>query len=1351
MSDSGIEAVPQYPPGAPRLKPSGIADQSELGLIGSLQKSMVLASMRAPHSGVYVVQDVCGLAEHVDVDLLRRAWRLLSQRHTSLRTSIEFSSKNPEWGQVHEEPDIAWQELDWTAMDLETQQTRLSEFLRRDCERGFDFHSGVPIRFAVVRTSRQSCTLIWTSHHALLDGRSYAIAWREWLALYDGLVHGEQIYPAGPGAPCYGASQPEPHDTLKTEQYWRNYFEGLSQTTDYVVDRVRPASAVTPEDFAKETLRFSEEWTQEFQSFARRHEISVNNLVQAAWALLLSRYSSRSDVVFGVTLSGRSSTRDNAAKIGFFINTLPFRIGVDPESSLAPWLKQIRSRWMAIRQFGNIPLDQVWKWSGLPPGMPPFESVVVYENESPQEALQKLGGHWRNRTLRRLQRTDSSLALAAYGSPHLTLEVVFDPRLFRHDTMAALAGHLKTILDDFVAQPNARLPELKMLTAREERWLLQENNRTRLSYPPQLCVHELFEQQAQRSPRGIALDCPDGSISYAEVNQRSNRLARYLRDIGAAPEDLIAICMNPCAETVIAILAVLKAGAAFLPLDPALPAERLLAMLADARPKLVLCDASGAPRLSASGCPTVSLDQLQDRLAGQLGENLSSIATSANAAYAIYTSGSSGKPKAVVVAHGALVNHTLAAASIYGICESDRRLQFASIGSDMFIAEIFNYLASGATLVFGWVRRKGSVREFLRYLDERGVTIAGMPSAWWHEWVGAIAHGDISMPRSLRAAIIGMERANPEAFLTWKKVVGTKIRLFNAYGPTETTLTATVYEAGSSPWEAASFVPIGKPLANVRVYVLDREANPLPVGVAGELYIGGLGVARGYLNSPQLTARSFLPDRFDSGPASRVYRTGDLGFYLPDGNLVFLGRADRQVKIRGFRVELEEIEAVLAAHPDVGQCAVVIRGEQSKEKLIAFLSRRRSEEPSPDVLRSFLAGRLPDYMLPAAFVTLPEMPMTGSGKIDRQSLPPYDAECLPPRRDYRPPSTLTEKRLAVIWREVLGVSRIGAADNFFELGGDSLDATRLITHVEALFGKQVPLASLWRAPTLARMAALLDGDGASIPSTDHRDAVVPLQPHGARIPFFCFPGADENPYYFRNLAQSLGQDQPFYVIRDPRPINERGAYTVEEVAERSVAAIRSVQDHGPYVVGGHCYGGAVAFEVARQLVARGEDVGALILFEAPAPGYPKVLRHWRKYCRQAILVLRGAHRVGLDDLRSHLIVLRGLFKRKAAVMLPRVAASLEDYVHPNARAGRSYVPKSLSCEAIQFIAADEWHSTLILDDPRLAWEEFIQGEFVIRKTPGKAAAIFEHPHVPELARQLRASLEGVNAGSSAPE
>jgi amino acid adenylation domain-containing protein len=1305
----------------------------ELRPIRSLEKSMVLASLRAPRSGDYVMQEVCELDESVDLGLLRRAWRIVSHRHTALRTSIEIREGRPACLRLHEAPEIGWRELDWTGMSPEAQQAEWPAFLRQDRESGFDFEAGVPIRFAVLRTSQRSGTLVWTSHHALLDGRSYSIVWREWLGIYDSLVRGEEVQWVEPAAAGDWMDHAEPG----AEQYWRHCFDGVSQTTDYIVDRIRPATIPPPEAIARESVCVSGEVTQQLREFAVRHEVTVNTLVQGAWALLLSRYSGRPDVVFGVTRSGRGSPRDDA-RAGLFIHILPLRIAVEPESKLEPWLKRIRSQWVEMREFEHTPLDQIWKWSGLPPGMPPFESLVNYEHEPEQETLRKLGGRWSNRTFRRFQRTDSPLTLAAYGSPVLTLDIVFDTRFFCQSTMAAAAGHLKTLLESFLAQSDARLSDLRMLTADEHKFLVEENNRARRCRLPDVCAHELFEQQAQRTPHAVALEGADGSVSYEEVNRRANRLARYLREAGTAPEDLIAICMKPSPESVIAVLAILKSGAAFLPLEPALPRDRLLGMLAEARPKCVLYE-----------CPS---------LAGQLDENLPNIATPANAAYAIYTSGSSGKPKAVVVSHRALVNHTLAASSVFDICETDRRLQFASIGTDVFVAEVFNYLCRGAALVFGWNRRNASMREFLGYLDERRITITGLPSAWWSEWVAAMEQAGMAAPQHLRAVIMGMEKADPAAFLSWKRVISTEIRLFNAYGPAETSPTATVYEAGSSAWEAESFVPIGKPLANTRVYVLDGHGKPVPAGVAGELWIGGPGVARGYLNAPEPTAQSFVPDPFSAGSGGQMYRTGDMVFYLPDGNLVFVGRRDRQVKIRGFRVELDEIETALARHPGIGPCAVMAVGKEGKANLVAYITAGGAGMPSREALRLFLSKHLPEHMLPAAFVPLPEMPMTAGGKIDRQALPPCDLERVRAETDFQPPSTPAEQRLAAIWTEVLGVTPIGATDNFFDRGADSLDATRLITLIETHFGKESPLASFWRAPTLARMARLLEEPGAS-QAENECDAIVPLQMDGSRVPFFCFPGADENPYYFLDLALSLGQDRPFYIVRDPRPVDGRGSYTVEEAADRFIAVIRSVQQEGPYIVGGHCYGGIVAFEVARQLVARGEEVGIVVLFEAPAPGYPKVLRHWRNYGRQAMSILRGEHHVTLRDARSHLEVLMTLFRRKAAGLkrrllmragLKRVVEPVErrEYpaIHPNTQSGRSYAPKAFSCNVVQFIAAGERHSTLILDDPRLGWRELTQGEFTVRETPGKAAEIFKPPHVRELAAQLRVVLDGLSAG-----
>jgi amino acid adenylation domain-containing protein len=1316
---------------------------------------MVLASVRAPRSGHYIVQEVCELAESVDIDLLRDAWRIVARRHAALRTSIEIIDGKPSRLRVHDVSELRFQEFSWIGLSGEAQQAQLAAFLRQDRESGFDFQGGTPIRLAVLRTSLSSSTVIWTSHHALLDGRSYSIVWREWLTIYDNLVHGDEIQLPPPATDADG----DYRDTSGAENYWRSYLGGLSQTTDYVIDRIRPAVVSQLEGIGRESVSLSRKSTGKLRDFAGHHEITVHTLILGAWTLLLSRYSGRRDVVFGVTRAGRTSPRDDAS-VGFFINTMPLRIGVDPESKLGPWLKQIRSNWVTMWQFEQTPLEDIWKWAALPPGMPPFESLINYQHEPESETLRNLGGRWSNRIFRRFQQTDLPLTLAAYASPVLRLDIIFDTGLFSKYTMSAASLHLKTLLESFVAQPDARLSELRMLTEDER---LRLNTRASDSSCPKLCAHELFEQQVRRTPQAAALDYAEGSISYDALNRRANRLARYLVEKGTVPEDLVGVCMNPSPESVIAVLGALKAGAAFLLLDPALPADRLTDMLSDARSKFVLSKSGERPRLEGSGCRTLMLNALDDSIGGEIEENLPNSATPAHAAYAIYTSGSTGKPKAVVAPHRALVNHTLAATSVYEICEHDRRLQFASAGTDVFVAEIFNYLCCGATLVFGWNRGNTSIREFLQYLGERRITITGLPSAWWNEWMAAMEPAGMTetgmeTPRFLRAVIIGMEKANPAAFLTWKRVIGPRIRLFNAYGPTETSPTATIYEAGSSAWEAESYVPIGKPIAKTCVYVLDRDGNPAPVGVTGELFIGGAGVTRGYLNSPELTAQCFVPDSFSPFSADRVYRTGDMVFYLPDGNLVFVGRRDRQVKIRGFRVELEEVEAVLTSHPEVRQCAVIATGQKGKENLVAYVTVGKSVMPSRAALRSFLSASLPEHMIPAAFIPLQEMPVTAGGKIDFQALPPCDPDRLRPQKDSQPPSTLHETRLAAIWSEVLGVSPIGATDNFFERGADSLDTTRLITLMEAQFGREIPVTAILRAPTLARMAALFEEHGAS-PAEIECDAIVPLQTNGSRVPLFCFPGADENPYCFLDLAMNLGPDQPFYAVRDPRPAALRGSYTVEEAAARFVTAITGVQREGPYLVGGYCYGGIVAFEAARQLVARGEKVGMLVLFDVPAPGYPKVLRNWRNYGLQGISILRRRRSITLREARSHLSVLRTLFEWKAAVFkrrlllrmgLKRVVGPAEKRgypaLHPNTLAGRSYDLKGLVCNVVQFIAASEPRSTLILDDPLLAWREFTYGEFTVREMRGKSAEILKSPYVMDLATQLGALLDGFRAG-----
>ncbi|WP_321475252.1 AMP-binding protein [uncultured Paludibaculum sp.] len=794
----------------------------------SMQQGMIRALLRAPRSGVYIIQDVCEFAGPVHLPHLQQSWQIVAEAHPALRTRIVRVGATAHDAVIEEHPQWKWREIHTSDVDA---------FLLEDWQRGFDFDQGVPMRFALLRQSEQSSTLVWTVHHALVDGRSLLTVWRAWMEAYDCLCRSgpavatpECEFPTAlrvtkadeaatnpdrqggvpsalrtahvsKRAPASGASSmeapPTPIAQDEARPYWQTTLAGTPQTTGFLYDRAWLPPDPDQPVHQKETLTFSAQRSAEITSFASHHGVTVNTLVLGAWALLLSRYSGRDDVIFGVTRTGRQRPRtgtDN--RVGVFINTLPFRVAVPPDALPGPWLRQLRAQWVLQGTYGNTPLDKVVEWGELPVGQAPFDTVLVYDHEPPGDTLRQLGGTWLNRSLRRLQRTESPLTLVAYGRPVVRLEVVFDTRRFSPHTVAAMVRHLYNLLDGLVGPPDGPLGELRMVTGAEERWLLEEVNPARTPRRHVQCAHELFEEQARLRPENAALESRDSVLSYQELDRRANGIAWQLRERGIGVEDLVAVCLPRSPRTVAAVLGVLKSGAAFLPLDAGLPQQRLAEMVASAGVKLLIADPAFA-RDWPGPLPATLLDDL----AGGPSDPLPNAVAAGNAAYAIFTSGSTGKPKAILVTHASLVNYVLAARRIFDLTDTDRRLQFASPGSDVFVAEVFNYLSSGATLVFGPERRQSSIQEFVRLLDDRRITITGLPSTWWREWVEA-ARGGLPVPRSLRAVIAGMERVDPGALLEWRRLTGTTLRWFNAYGPAETTCTSLIYEAGTSAWES---------------------------------------------------------------------------------------------------------------------------------------------------------------------------------------------------------------------------------------------------------------------------------------------------------------------------------------------------------------------------------------------------------------------------------------------------------------------------------------------------------------------------------------------------------------------
>ena len=1271
---------------------------------------MVLASVREPHSAVYILQDVCACPGTLDMTLLRKAWNRVAGRHGVLRTSIVVNAVGQAVSQIEAAPDYIFRELNWSQSSGEDIERRLATFLEDDRREGFDFKFGIPLRFTLIRTGGNGHTLVLTVHHALLDGRSLIAAWKEWFEVYEALAEGRA--PAPPDVPPLVERPSE-----AAQHFWQTYLAGLESTTGFITDRLKPAVPSVSRRYAEYRCSLDPESTSQLHGLARANNVGLGTLVNAAWAIMLSRYSGRKDIVFGVTLSGRSSSQKGV--VGLLINTLPVWIKIDPEAPLVPWLDQIRRDSLAMREHQATRIEDAIKWSGLPAGTPPFDSVVVYDHEPPQESLRRLGGSWCQRTLRRFQGTDLPLVLGSYGAPALSLNIGYDTNIYCEDTVAAMAGHLRTILLSMCSHAGSRLSDIGMLTESEKEMFQRPRS---LEIDSGLCAHDLFEAQVRRTPAHAALEAGDEIITYDDLNRRANRLASLLRKRGVVPEDLVAVSLSSVRDTIVAILGILKAGGAFIYIDPSGPAERRARMLDDARPKFTFdedTDLAGLPE--------------------QPGNELSPSADATNAAYAVFTSGTTGKPKAIVVSHSALVNHTLAAAPVYEITPSDRRLQFASPTSDVFVAEIFNYLTRGATIVICPDARKSSLQEFHRLLHELRITITGVPGSWWNIWVSALSASSVRLPGSLRAVIVGMERADPVAFHAWRQAAGNRLRWFNAYGPSENGPTSTIYEAGTSRWESAAALPIGRPIANTTAYVLDDEGYLLPPRVTGELYVGGAGIARGYLAAPELTAGRFVEDPFRA--SSRLYRTGDRAFALPDGNLVFAGRVDRQVKMRGYRVELDEIEEALATHPAVRQCAVVGIGDL--QRLGAYVVGGASKQE----LRSHLARLLPDYMIPTVWVSLDRLPLTPSGKIDRQALPPCEQSAQAPSIDL-PPSTPSERLLAKLWREVLGVPEVNLLDDFFQLGGDSLSATILLLRVQDEFRIQLSLAALSQTPTLARLATKLDASGESDGS------LIVFHEGGAGSPFFFVPGIGGSASSYAHIADRITRSHPTYGFSARLGPTADSEVSIESTATEYVAEINKVIPSGRRVVlVGYSLGGIVAFEIARQLRSSTTHDPLLIVIDTPLTNVPGVLPSpfWRKALDVACNIPAWvAHEAAHLQPRKFFLRSQGHLARIGRSFRRRPA---EHEVDPRIFFGTASVPAAYqallnrSYRALVTYRPGPYQGKVILlrarvptlfrsQDNRMGWQAVAAGGVDLHHVPGRHDDCLSAMHGAELAHVL---------------
>ncbi|HEX7239407.1 MAG TPA: amino acid adenylation domain-containing protein, partial [Longimicrobiaceae bacterium] len=1015
------------------------------------------------------------LRGRLDAAALRRAWEKVVERRPVLRTVFAWEGMDRPLQLVRRAAPLPWEALDWRGSPRAAQRERLEAYLEAQRERDFDLLRAPLMRLGLAQLADDRFELVWTYHHLLLDGWSLSLVLQDVFTAYEAILQGRE--PALPRRRPFRdhVARLQRQDLAAAEAFWRDALAGLTAPTPLGVDRAGEGAPDDGAPFDRVEHRLSPQATSSLRSLARQSRVTLNTVVQGAWALLLSRYSGEDEVVFGVTASGRPPELQSVDEmVGLFINTLPLRLRVEPRAGVEEWLGRLQARQVESRAHEQAPLSRVHAWSEVPAELPLFESILVFENHP---IFTPVGGGENGFEVegwRELGRSHYPLALIVLPDEELDLYLEYDRRRIGAGAAGRMVRHLETVLEG-LAVPGRKLAEVPLLTRAERARVLEEWNPAPAE-TPRACVHELFRAQAERTPEAAALVSAGGTLTFRELDRGSHRLAHRLRAHGVGPETVVAVLAEHSAEVVTALLAVLGAGGVYLPLDPGAPPERLAYVLGDARAALVLAQPGLEGRLPSGGPRVLPLDPSRDDAAPL--PPLPPFAFADSAAYLVYTSGSTGLPKGVVVPHGAAAAHLGAVARAYGHTPADRVLAFASLTFDQSLEDLLAPLVAGASVVVRdpEVWTPAELAERVRAL---GVTAMNLPTAYWSQLVrdpAAVA----GLKACLRLMIVGGEALQPATVRAWEEGPGGPVALVNGYGPTEAVVTATLFEvpAGrAGAWTAA--VPIGRPVGGRTAYVLDASGEPAPVGVPGELCIGGAELARGYLGRPELTAERFVPDPFGRVPGGRVYRTGDRARWLEAGELEFLGRVDQQVKVRGYRIEPGEVEAALLADGRVREAAVVAREDAPGEvRLVAYAAPAEGAALTGAELRAGLRERLPEYMVPSAFVLLERLPLNANGKTDRRALPAPDAAGA---GEYSEPQTGTERMLAAVWAEVLRVERVGTHDGFFALGGHSLLAMQIISRVRREAGVEVPLRTLFEAPTLGALAARVDALGAGRP------------------------------------------------------------------------------------------------------------------------------------------------------------------------------------------------------------------------------------------------------------------------------
>ncbi|MBW4672727.1 MAG: amino acid adenylation domain-containing protein [Desmonostoc geniculatum HA4340-LM1] len=1056
------------------------------------QERVYFIEQLAPSMSAYQFQESLRFQGYLNISILEESLGEILRRHEIFRTT--FPAVEGKLVQlIHPPHPVKLEVIDLQNFGKSEQEAEIERLTEVAIHKPFNISELPLIRWTLLKLSDQEHVLVHVEHHMVHDGWSFNLFLRELLALYQAFSEGKPSPLAEPSLQFADFAHWQRQWVLTEEaqaqlDYWKQKLSGSPPLLELPGVSSRPVEQTYQGGMRRMELPLHV--CEALRNMGRQEGVTLFMSMFTVFVTMLYRYTGQEDLCVGSGVANRR-WRETEGLIGMIVNNIVLRTNVSGNPTFRELLAQVRQ--VTLEGYANedLPFDKVVEalkpernlsYNPLFQVMFSFHDALLPELRLPglsikqHEALNNKSAKFDLDIVvipRSEQRVGRNSQHEAQGieTEGITLVWEYNSDLFDPATIDRMMGQYETLVEGIVANPDLQISQYPLLTPEQQQQLLVEWNATKTTYPQGKCIHQLVEAQVDKTPDAVAVIFGGQKLTYRQLNEQANQLAHYLKALGVKADTLVGICIERSLEMIVGLLGILKAGGAYLPLDPAYPAERLSEIVNDAQVPIIVTMQQWATVEAEHPWEIVCLDTQRELIANQSWDFPNSEVAASNLAYVIYTSGSTGKPKGVLIEHHSLVNFTQAALAQYKMTASDRILQFASISFDAAAEEIYPCLTCGGTLVLRTEEMLQSVSAFVQQSKDWQLTVWDLPTAYWHLLVSELASGNLSLPESLRLVILGGERVLPEKVAMWHQLVGNYPQLVNSYGPTESTVVTTLsYLSDNDPHRQE--VTIGKPINNVQVYVLDKYLQPVPIGVPGELHIGGAGVARGYLNRPELTLEKFIPNPFEKSQGSRLYKTGDLVRYQPDGNLEYLGRMDSQVKIRGFRIELGEIETVLNQHSQVAGAVVIAREDiPGNKRLVAYVVGNQGQVQIEEI-RQFLKQKLPPYMVPSAFVPLDRLPITPNGKVDYHALPSPDTSDRNLDLGVVVPRTSTEEKLAAIWAEVLGQPNVSIYDNFFELGGDSIISIQMVSKANQA-GLQLTPKQLFQHQTIAELATVV--------------------------------------------------------------------------------------------------------------------------------------------------------------------------------------------------------------------------------------------------------------------------------------